>query len=213
MFTRTLALVFTISLLACSAVFAQDGKNPVDGGDGGDFKLDASTSLEIVDVGETFAKFGQGETAWWSFGAGVASDGDATDVNAYAMMHWFIADDFEFNLTFGGFYHSQERSDTGSGNLAVGWRWHFVSEPAQTWYIDFGIGLLGSPDEVPDGGTRLNFTPRAGVGTTIKLFEDSPTRLDLGVRWHHISNGSFAGSDDNPSRDSIMFYMGVMMPF
>jgi hypothetical protein len=33
------------------------------------------------------------------------------------------------------------------------------------------------------------------------------------VGWHHISNASSAGSDDNPARDGVRVYLGVVFPF
>jgi len=176
----------------------------------GEFVLDAPTT---IDFKVAHKPFGTDGSAWWSLGAGVAIDGNATDTNVYAMTHFFIADDFEFNLTFGGFYNNQAGKDAVSGNFALGFRWHFDNEPEQSWYFDFGIGVLGATDEVPQGGTKFNFTPRAGIGTTIKLSDDSPARLDLGVRWHHISNANTSGGGNNPARDSIMFYAGVSWPF
>jgi hypothetical protein len=33
------------------------------------------------------------------------------------------------------------------------------------------------------------------------------------VGWHHISNGRYTGDVNNPSRDSVMVYAGIMIPF
>jgi hypothetical protein len=49
---------------------------------------------------------------------------------------------------------------------------------------------------------------------TYALTEDlGGPRLQLGVRWHHISNGRSNGDSDNPSRDGLMLYTGVVFPF
>jgi len=79
------------------------------------------------------------------------------------------------------------------------------------WYLEAGIGLLASTDEVPEGGSELNFTPRAGAGVAVPI-TDWGARLDLGVRWMHISNASQFGTDDNPDRDSLMVYASIMFP-
>ncbi len=159
--------------------------------------------------------FGRAGTDWIIVGGGVAFSSRSTDYNATAAWHHFLADDFEFNLTVGGWYHDQPGQDAGSGSVSIGFRWHFYDDPKDdrwTAYLDAGIGLMGSSDEVPDGGTEINFIPRAGIGMTYRL-GDSANRLDFGVRWQHISNGSTFGADENPSRDSAMVYFGVVFPF
>lgn len=103
-------------------------------------------------------------------------------------------------------------------------RWHFwrwdrrVAEYGETYrntfFADFGIGLLAGFDEVPDGGTGFNFLPRLGVGYTHALTEtEAGSRLTLGLRWHHISNARIEGDERNPARDSLMFYAEIQFPF
>lgn len=203
--TRTIAALIAFLIAPCA--FAQEAAEPTE-----PFSLgEGATSIEFRESAP--APFGEEDTSWWSAGVGVGLSDESTEINPYAMLHWFIADDFEFNLTFGGFYHNQDGDDAASGNFAIGWRWHFSNEPEQSWYLDIGIGLMGSSDEVPDGGTEFNFTPRAGIGTTLEIFEDSRARLDIGLRWYHFSNASISGSDDNPARDGVLLYVGVMVPF
>ncbi|MFN9991847.1 MAG: acyloxyacyl hydrolase, partial [Phycisphaerales bacterium] len=91
-------------------------------------------------------------------------------------------------------------------------RWHFLNKERMTVYADLGIGVLFTTDDVPSDGTSFNFTPRAGAGITHRL-GDSANRFELGVRWAHISNARTSGDGDNPSRDSIMLYGGVIFPF
>lgn len=164
----------------------------------------------------------------WSVGGGVAFNSESTDTNAVLTFHTFIADDFEFNFGLGGWYYAQdedgddnEKAEDALGiNPAFGFRWHFLStrnsEKAddRRWsvYADVGIGMVFTDEDVPPGGTKYNFTPRAGVGATFAL-GDEGVRLDVGVRWAHVSNASTSGTDDNPSRDSPMVYVGVMVPF
>ncbi len=78
--------------------------------------------------------------------------------------------------------------------------------------VGFAGGLLFAFDNVPEGGTGFNFLPRLGVGFTKQLDEDG-TRLIMGVRWQHLSNGRIEGDERNPSRDSVMVWAGVMFPF
>ncbi|MFM9959291.1 MAG: acyloxyacyl hydrolase [Phycisphaerales bacterium] len=163
-----------------------------------------------------------------SFGGGVAFASDSTDSSAVVTFHQFIARDFEFNLSLAGWFYAQDEDDDDGEeaqdalgvNPAFGFRWHFLSSATteapsdRSWsvYADIGIGVVFTDEDVPPGGTKYNFTPRAGVGATFALGE-SGTRLDVGLRWAHVSNASTSGTDDNPSRDSVMGYVGVMFPF
>ena len=83
-------------------------------------------------------------------------------------------------------------------------------------FTDLGIGLLGATDPVPrrggTEGTKFNFTPRIGGGFTRQL-NDEGVRLEVGLRWAHVSNGRISGNDENPGRDSMMLYTGLIFPF
>ncbi len=170
-------------------------------------------------------RFGQEGTHWWSVQAGYARSISGNDLNARLVFHHFLADRFEINTSLGVWGHDQEGDNEASVNADVGFRWHFayggeLGDPdAARWlpkgwtvYADTGIGLMYATGDVPTGGTRYNFTPRAGLGLTIPLGETSP-RLDLGLRWQHFSNASTSGSDDNPARDETMIYAGLIVRF
>lgn len=172
---------------------------------------DARLSLR-ADAAERFGAHG---TNWWSVGGGVGFTASDTDFSGRLTWHHFLADDFEVNVTAGGWYHDQEDENAASGSLSFGFRWHALTDAHDDrWsvYLDTGVGLLVSADAVPSGGTSYNFIPRAGIGATWRL-GDSPARLDVGIRWQHISNASTRGTDQNPARDAAMVTLGVMFPF
>lgn len=158
-------------------------------------------------------RFGEAGSRWWSIGAGVANDfADSTDVNLHGSISWFIAQDVEFAAELGVWYYHQPGDDQAGINPNMVFRWHFVNTGTWTVYTDVGIGLLAATGEVPEGGTSIDFTPRAGLGVTHALGDDG-TRLQVGVRWAHVSNARIAGDDDNSGRDSVMLYAGVIFPF
>jgi len=195
------AEAFTLPLAATLAIQAPESTDTASA-------VDPSAALPPIEA------FGAKGTWHWSVGAGVAWNSEATDSNIYFTAHTFITQDFEFNLTLGGWYFSQDGPDAGGINPAFGFRWHFMNRETWSLYGEVGIGLLLSNDDVPDGGSTSNFTPRAGVGATIDLDGAAGgPRLDVGLRWHHISNASSGGASNNPSRDSVMLYAGVMFPF
>lgn len=158
-------------------------------------------------------KFGREGTANWTLGFTAANDlEDSTSYNAFGSIGYFLADDVEIIGSVGAWYYSQPGDDAFGFNPAMIFRWHFVNTENWTVYLDAGIGVQVTSSDVPEQGTSYNFTPRAGLGVT-RALDDAGTRLDAGVRWHHVSNARIEGDDDNRGRDSVAFYAGIIFPF
>lgn len=158
-------------------------------------------------------RYGEEGSRWWTIGGGIANDlSDATDFNLFGAYSYFLVDDVEFSAELGLWYYAQTGDDTAGLNPNMVFRWHFYNDQDWTVYADIGIGLVFTADDVPPDGTSINFTPRAGLGFTHAL-DDSGTRLMVGVRWAHVSNARIEGDGENPSRDSVMGYVGVIWPF
>jgi hypothetical protein len=159
--------------------------------------------------------FGARGTSWITVGASIGHDfSDATDSSVYGSFAYFVADDVEVTGELGAWYFSQE------GDNAIGiapmliFRWHFINRQSWTLFADAGIGLLFSTDDVPSDGTSFNFSPRFGIGFTQRLTEaDSGPRLVAGLRWQHFSNARIDGDTNNPGRDDLTLYGGVMWQF
>ena len=160
--------------------------------------------------------FGAKGTWWGSVHAGYARElaqpAEANDYNLAFTFSTFLEQDIELMLQFGGWFFDQEGDNAAGANFMLGFRWHFHNEGPVTVYADGGVGLLGSTDHVPEGGTGFNFTPFAGVGFTHAI-GDQGVRFLAGVRWHHISNARTQSESRNPSRDGVMVYAGVQFPF
>jgi hypothetical protein len=165
--------------------------------------------------------YGRAGTNWLTIGGLCATDfGNDTDLNLHIAWSRFIVDEVEFVLEGAVWYFNQEGQDTGGVSGSFLFRWHVLHAEDHKWtvFADVGIGLLGGFDEVPDGGTGCNFLPRAGAGFT-RAFNDTVDgeshgpRWEVGVRWHHISNGRIEGDERNPARDSLAFYAGIVIPF
>lgn len=172
----------------------------------------ADEPRELFHEGDRSMEFGRAGSWTWGLTSGVAFHSDSTDAQLQFHVGTFFTDRFEFLLGASGWYYAQDGRDAGGINPAFAFRYHFLMREDWSVYAETGIGLVFSTDDVPEDGTSINFTPRAGVGATVRLGE-SAARLDVGVRWQHVSNGSVQGSDDNPSRDSPMIYLGVLFPF
>jgi hypothetical protein len=159
------------------------------------------------------SRYGAEGTEWILFGGGAAYDfKESTDINVNVAYSVFLIDDVEWVLELSGWYHAQEGDDAASINPVMEFRWHFYNKGDTSFFLNGGIGLLAATDNVPDGGTSLDFTPRAGVGLTHRIGHDG-ARLIAGLRWHHISNARFNGEDRNPSRDAPMIYVQMAVPF
>ncbi|GAB4550338.1 MAG: hypothetical protein Tsb0013_12010 [Phycisphaerales bacterium] len=204
--THVSTLVGTIALLSwASAVLAQDA--PADQA----APVSAREEVERL-AGETMPDFATKGHRSVGIVFESAYSADGVTLGPRIGLHYFLADAFEVHASLGVWGHLQDGTDAASINPALGFRYHFVREPSHTIYADIGIGLLLSNEEVPEGGTRTNFTPRAGLGATFPLGDDG-ARLDVGLRWHHVSNASTSGTDDNPDRDGLGVYVGVLIPF
>jgi len=157
--------------------------------------------------------FGAASTQYFTYGAGFAYNfAEANDLNLRIAWSYFIVDDVEFSAELNAWYFNQPGDDALGINPAFVFRWHAYNDGDWTIFTDAGIGLLFSTDDVPQGGTSFNFTPRVGGGFTYRIGDDQ-TRLQVGLRWHHISNARIRGDSDNPARDAVMLYAGIMVPF
>lgn len=156
--------------------------------------------------------FGTEGTRWLEFG-GLAADNfeDSVDINLHARLSEFIAEDVELGGELAGWNFSQVGDNTQGASLVLIVRWHFINRGDWTLYLDAGVGAMVAGGETPDGGTNFNLMPRAGAGLTRAIGEGG-ARLELGVRWHHISNARITGDGDNPSRDGVALYLGFAIP-
>jgi hypothetical protein len=165
-----------------------------------------------VDAPPTLGHFGLKGSRHLSFGGGAAYDfDDATDISLNVGWSVFLLDDVEWELELDGWYFAQKGDDAVGINPVMYFRWHFWNEHRWSFYADLGIGVLAASDNVPPGGTGFDFTPRASFGVTHVLNDDG-LRLDVGVRWHHISNARIQGEERNPGHDAAMIYAGLVFP-
>jgi len=160
-------------------------------------------------------RFGK-KGSWWisaGGGAGFGADNSNVDYNAFVGFSTFLVDNVEFDIEFDGWYFDQNgQDDSGAGNFNLLFRWHFISHDTWSVFVSGGAGALLATDEIPDGGSEFNFTPRAGMGATFQL-GDTPNRLLIGARWQHISNARAFGQGRNPGRDAAVVYVGLIFPF
>ncbi len=171
-----------------------------------------ATRIALELLGERPRQYGEADSLWVTLGLGYANDfGDNKEGAAYAGLSWFLFENVETSIELGGSMFDQVGRDAFGLTVSHRLRWHFISTPDWSVYGETGFGLMLASPNVPDGGTSLNFLPTVGAGVTRALTQSS--RLELGVRWRHISNARVAGDIRNPSREAVMIYAGVIFAF
>ena len=159
--------------------------------------------------------FGQVGHFALDFGLMAAHDFDRDqDYGLYLTPAFWVAQDLQLLTEFGFWYFNQEGPDTGGVSFTLAGRWHFHHADDYRWsvFADLGVGVLGAFDDTPNGGSSFNLLPRAGLGFQT-LINDQGWRLMTGLRWHHISNARITGRDENPSRNSLLLFAGLSVPF
>jgi hypothetical protein len=202
--------------LDLTEVLARAAQPPADAA-----QRDATATATPPEVCARALGYGRSGSRWWTVGVAVANNfQSATDSNIHLAFSEFLADDFEFAVEAAVWYFHQPGDDTGGVSGSMIFRWHFLHAEDYKWSVfgDAGIGILGAFDNVPDGGTGFDFLPRLGGGFTYALDdsvdgESRGSRIMVGVRYHHISNGRISGDSRNPARDGVAIYAALVIPF
>ena len=164
-----------------------------------------STSAEVVPA------YGDQGDRRWSIGGMVATDFQNERIaSVRGGLEWFPIDAFSLGLDADlGWVGQDAGDDAAFVGVSVMLRWHFLRNESWTLYADLGIGLVYATSPVPPDGSRLDFTPQAGVGCSIAL--DARTRLLLGVGWYHLSNART--TDTNFGVDGLAVTARISLPF
>ncbi len=84
-------------------------------------------------------------------------------------------------------------------------QYNFVRNRRIVPFIQAGGGTLFTNQQVPEGTSKVNFTPQAGIG--VYMFRRSGSAFTLGIRYHHISNAGIVRP--NPGHNSLYLYSGI----
>ena len=103
------------------------------------------------------------------------------------------------------YLHFQSETVYGAGITPFLLRYHFTHRRKLVPFLEAGAGILATTEQVPEGTSRFNFTPQAGVG--LQFVTASGPAWILGVRYHHTSNAGIA--QRNPGVNAIVFHAGI----
>ncbi len=167
-------------------------------------------SIEVSGAGASPAYGDQGDRRW-SIGGLLATDFQEERILAVrGGFEWFPIDAFSLGVDVDlGWVGQDAGDDAGFVGVSAMLRWHFLRRATWTVYADLGIGLFYASSPVPPDGSRLDFTPQAGVGCSIAL--DARTRLLVGVGWYHLSNART--TDTNFGIDALAVTARISVSF
>jgi hypothetical protein len=129
--------------------------------------------------------------------------------NGNLALGYYFADDVSIGAEVSGYFVDQPTDDTAILGGGVLLRWHFLQAERYTLFVDGGFGVSIAEAAVPEGGTHFNYTPKGGVGATLRLRDD--LHFIGGARFFHLSNANLHGRDQNPSQDGIQYYVGFVL--
>lgn len=111
----------------------------------------------------------------------------------------YVVDLVPVNLFIGG---GETRYAGGFSPFIL--KWNFTAGRRVAPYVEFGGGILFSPDELPPGSSQVNFTPQAAMG--VQIFTRERRALSLAARYVHVSNAGLA--TPNPGINTVQFTIG-----
>jgi hypothetical protein len=122
---------------------------------------------------------------------------------------YYFSDAVSVGAELAGYYVDQPKEDTAILGAGVLLRWHFLQADRYTLFVDGGFAVSIAEEEVPEGGTHFNYTPKGGVGATLRLRDD--LHFIGGARFFHLSNANLHGRENNPSQDGVQYYVGFVL--
>jgi lipid A 3-O-deacylase len=103
------------------------------------------------------------------------------------------------------YYVFQEKAIYGGGANPVLLKWNFASQRRIAAFAEAGGGLLFTTSEVPEGTSKVNFTPQGALG--MHMFTGDREAVTITGRWVHVSNAGL--TDPNPGiNSSLQFTVG-----
>ena len=171
----------------------------------------SARAAPLVDLGgDTFRQGTWALEADGSYIQPIRFSEDKFYAGSFAASYYF-SDDVSLGAEVTGYFVDQPRDDTGILGGGVLLRWHFLQAERCTLFVDGGFAVSIAEAAVPEFGTHFNYTPKGGVGATLRLGDD--LHLIGGARFFHLSNANLHGRDQNPSQDGVQYFVGMLWTF
>jgi hypothetical protein len=155
----------------------------------------------------------QGTWTFQSYGSGTIGTHAGALYSGHIGVGYHPLDNVSINLEAVGRYFNafsaEPNGEAGGLDLFIRWRWLDAGDLSS--YLELGSGIIESSSSIPPNGTHFNFVPQIGVGLTMRVVDQ--TRLMIGSRWLHVSNGGLSSQDINPGYDGVMIYAGMLFAF
>lgn len=151
-------------------------------------------------------RYGTADSFEFEFTLGPAFDFDEHSLGVIDVgAHWFVADGVSVGAFIEGIVVDGPLRDAWGFGAGIVARWHFIREDRFSVFLEGGAAFVGFSDDVPNGGTDYDFTPRAAIGATYAISDSA--RLVGKVGWFHVSNAQTG--PDNPGLDSLSVSIGL----
>lgn len=112
--------------------------------------------------------------------------------------------ELNFSHTYGGGWRARHRDKTwNTGFLGLA-RYEKIGPSGRGFYYDFGWGVHFASESTWDLDSRVNSTPTVGAGM---ILPDREQAFQIGLRFYHISNAGFKGS--NQGQNQLLLQFGV----
>lgn len=170
-------------------------------------------ALSIIDDGGPRPEFFAEGARFMSATAGLTFGNDNAELYpARFGFGYFLGDNFSATIEAGPTFANVDNDDDVVGvGLDLIFRFHFWRHEPWSVYLDGGPGLIYYDNDFPPGATEFNFTLQVGAGVTYQINDQA--FLMSGIRWYHNSNARINGIDRNIGFDTLVVYLGVMLPF
>ena len=134
------------------------------------------------------------------------SHGHVQSVGVGAYNRWFVSDRIALGGGVSAMRFSEEGNTSWGGEFEAGLRWYFAEIGKTGFFFDANGGFLVADGDVPEFGSKANLLFDLGPGIEVPLGGNS--KLLAGVQFQHFSNGKGLNSPENPSQNSIRFWIG-----
>lgn len=136
-------------------------------------------------------------------------EGDIPNYGASLQGYYFPTDRLAVGIGVDRIEFCPEGENFGGWEIEARLRYYIAEVEDMAAFFDLNGGWLGAEEEMPEGGTKSNFTFSFGPG--LEVLMGSGFSLLAGCEFHHWSNARGTGerATDNPAQNEYFPWLGV----